>query len=75
MNYIGISPIKALIYSAILYGMTAPVLIGIILHISNNKKIMGKFTNGKISNILGFMAMILMSVAAVILIYMQLTEK
>jgi NRAMP (natural resistance-associated macrophage protein)-like metal ion transporter len=73
MNYIGISPIKALIYSAILYGMTAPVLIAIILHISNNKKIMGKFTNGKTSNILGFAALLLMSVAAVILIYMQLT--
>jgi NRAMP (natural resistance-associated macrophage protein)-like metal ion transporter len=72
MNYIGISPIKALIYSAILYGMTAPVLIAIILHISNNKKIMGKFTNGKTSNILGFTALLLMSVAAVILIYMQL---
>ena len=42
LNYIGISPIKALIYSAILYGLTAPVLIGIILHISNNKRIMGK---------------------------------
>jgi len=38
MNYIGISPIKALIYSAILYGMTAPVLIANILHIWNNKK-------------------------------------
>jgi NRAMP (natural resistance-associated macrophage protein)-like metal ion transporter len=73
MNHIGISPIKALIYSAILYGLTAPVLIAIILHISNNKKIMGKFTNGKTSNILGFTALILMSVAAVILIYMQLT--
>ena len=40
LNYIGLSPVKALIYSAILYGLTAPVLIAIILHISNNKKIM-----------------------------------
>jgi NRAMP (natural resistance-associated macrophage protein)-like metal ion transporter len=72
MNYIGISPIKALIYSAILYGLTAPVLIGIILHISNNKKIMGKFTNGKTSNILGFTTLVLMTVAAVILVYMFL---
>lgn len=72
MNYIGISPIKALIYSAILYGLTAPVLIAIILHISNNKKIMGKFTNGKTSNILGFATLVLMTVAAVVLIYMQL---
>jgi len=73
LNYIGISPIKALIYSAILYGLTAPVLIGIILHISNNKKIMGKFTNGKTSNTLGFVTLVLMTVAAVILVYMFLT--
>jgi len=75
MNHMGISPIKALIYSAILYGMTAPVLIAIILHISNNKKIMGKFTNGKVSNILGSAALVLMTVAAVALIYMQLTQS
>ena len=75
LNYIGISPIKALIYSAILYGLTAPVLIAIILHISNNKKIMGKNTNGKTSNILGFATLVLMTAAAVILVYMQLTGK
>ena len=71
LNYIGLSPIKALIYSAILYGLTAPVLIAIILHISNNKKIMGKNTNGKKANILGFTTLILMTVAAVVLVYMQ----
>lgn len=75
LNYIGISPVKALIYSAILYGLTAPVLIAIILHISNNKKVMGKYTNGKLSNILGFASLILMTAAAVILIFLQFTEK
>ena len=71
LNYIGITPIQSLIYTAILYGMTAPVLIAIILHISNNKKIMGVNVNGRISNILGFMALIIMTVAAVALIYLQ----
>ncbi|WP_304198278.1 NRAMP family divalent metal transporter [Flavobacterium alvei] len=71
LNYIGISPIQALIYTAILYGLTAPVLIAIILHISNNKKVMGRFTNSKISNILGFASLIIMSAAAVTLIYLQ----
>ena len=75
LNYIGISPIKSLIYSAILYGLTAPVLIAIILHISNNKKIMGVNTNSRMSNILGFAALILMTTAAVILIYMQISGK
>jgi len=71
LNYIGITPIQSLIYTAILYGMTAPVLIAIILHISNNKKIMGENVNGRLSNILGFMALIIMTVAALALIYLQ----
>ncbi|MFZ4457011.1 MAG: NRAMP family divalent metal transporter [Bacteroidales bacterium] len=72
LNYIGLSPIKALIYSAILYGLTAPVMIAIILHISNNKKIMGSNTNSHMSNILGFMALALMTAAAFTLIYFQI---
>lgn len=75
INYIGISPIKALIYSAILYGLTAPVLIAIIIHIANNKKVMGKYTNGRTSNIFGFLTLLFMTFAAVVLVYMQLAEK
>ncbi len=67
INLLDINPIKALIFTAIAYGITAPVLIAIILHICNNKKIMGKFTNGALSNILGFLTLILMTVAAVAL--------
>jgi len=71
MNYLGISPIQSLIYTAILYGITAPVLIAIILHISNNKVIMGKNVNGLWTNILGFIAFLIMTVAAVYLMYLQ----
>jgi NRAMP (natural resistance-associated macrophage protein)-like metal ion transporter len=74
LNYIGISPIDALIYTAILYGVTAPVLIAIILHISNNKAIMGRFTNSKTSNFLGFAALVIMTAASVVLLYLQVTE-
>lgn len=72
MNYIGISPIQALIYTAILYGITAPVLIAIILHISNNKRIMGRFVNSLTINILGFIALAIMTISAGMLIYLQL---
>ena len=71
INYVGISPIQALIYSAILYGVTSPVIIAIVLHISNNKKVMGKFTNGRWSNILGGLAFLLMTVSAAVLLYYQ----
>ena len=71
LNYIGISPINALIYTAILYGLTAPVLIAIILHISNNKKIMGKNVNGRGLNILGAIALVVMTAAAGTLLYLE----
>ncbi len=74
LNYIGISPIKALIWSAILYGLTAPVLIAVILHIANNKEVMGKYTNGKMSNFLGFFTLILMTAAIIVMAYLQITE-
>jgi NRAMP (natural resistance-associated macrophage protein)-like metal ion transporter len=69
LNYIGITPIQGLIYTAILYGITAPVLIAIILHISNNKAIMGKYVNSKGLNILGFAALIIMTAAAIALMF------
>ncbi len=75
LNYIGISPIQSLIYTAILYGVTAPVLIAIILHIANNKKIMGENVNGKLSNIFGFIALIIMTMTSVTLVYMQFFDK
>jgi len=74
LNYIGITPIEALIYSAILYGLTAPVLIAIILHICNNRKVMGAYTNGKMSNILGMSALLLLTAAAALLIYLKLSN-
>ncbi|KIA94719.1 MULTISPECIES: NRAMP family divalent metal transporter [Pedobacter] len=74
MNYIGISPVDALLYTAILYGVTSPVIIAILLHISNNRKVMGEFTNGRISNILGLATFLLMAVSAIFLIYLQFTS-
>lgn len=73
MDLLGISPIQALIYTALLYGLTAPVLIAIVLHISNNKAVMGKYTNGMYSNIAGAFTLLLMSTAIIALIYFQIT--
>lgn len=71
LNFLGISPIQALIYTAILYGVTAPVLIAVIMHICNNRKVMGEFTNDRSTNIHGLVTLILMSVSAVALFLFQ----
>ena len=74
LDFMGISPIKALLYTAIAYGLTAPLMIAIVLHIGNNKKIMKENTNSLVSNILGFITLLAMSAAAVGLLYFIFTN-
>ena len=72
INAFGWNPIIALIYAAVLYGITAPVLILIILHICNNKRIMGNYVNGFWINFFGIITFLVMSFASFMLIYLYL---
>ncbi|HTI09719.1 MAG TPA: divalent metal cation transporter [Puia sp.] len=71
LDFLNISPIQALLYTAILYGLTAPVMIAVVLHICNSPKIMGNSVNGRGSNILGGAGLVLMALAAIALIWFQ----
>ena len=71
LDTLGISPIQALLYTAILYGLTAPIIIAVVLHLANNKAIMGKYTNTRLSNSLVSITLLLMSAAAIALLYFQ----
>lgn len=64
MTLININPFKALFYTAVIYGLISPILIFLILLLANNKKIMGKHVNSKITNILGIFTLIIMTLAA-----------
>ncbi len=72
INAFGWNPIIALIYAAVLYGITAPVLILLILHICNNKVIMGSYVNGYWINVFGVITFLVMSFASFMLIYLYL---
>ncbi len=72
LSLFGISPVDALIATAILYGLTAPVLIAVIIHIANNKEIMGEFVNTRWMNIGGISTLMIMSLAAISLIWLFL---
>jgi NRAMP (natural resistance-associated macrophage protein)-like metal ion transporter len=74
MHWLHISPVKALLFTTILYGITAPFLIGIILHVSNNKKIMGEFSNNRLSNIIGMITLLLMLATVIVLGYFLLIK-
>ncbi|HEY4153946.1 MAG TPA: divalent metal cation transporter [Puia sp.] len=71
INFTGIPAMKALLYTAILYGVTSPVLIAVVLHICNNRKIMQDHTNSRLSNILGFITLLVMAAGALALLYFQ----
>jgi Mn2+/Fe2+ NRAMP family transporter len=68
-DFLGVSTIEALFWAAVLYGLTAPVLIGLLLHIANNRRVMGPFVNRRWSNVGGFAALLVMGAAAAALAY------
>lgn len=63
---LGLNPVKALFYTSIIYGVIAPILIMMVLHMSNNKKIMGTHTNGWLTNLFGHTAFVIMAILAVL---------
>lgn len=69
LNFIGLDPIKALIYSAVGNGLVAPIVLVLIVLISSNKKIMGNWVNGPWSKIIGWIATALMVVAGLATLY------
>jgi NRAMP (natural resistance-associated macrophage protein)-like metal ion transporter len=65
LNFIGINPMKALYYSAVINGVIAPPLMIIIMLISGNHRIMKGRTNRGWSKAVGWAATVIMSVAAI----------
>jgi len=64
LDVVSASPIKMLFYSAILNGVAAPPLLVVIMLVANNRRVMGEWTNSRSLNVLGWLATILMTVAA-----------
>ena len=65
LNFIGINPIKALVYAAVLNGVVAVPLIFIIALIARSKNIMGRYKSGWFSNLLVWLTFLGMGAAAV----------
>jgi NRAMP (natural resistance-associated macrophage protein)-like metal ion transporter len=64
-NYLGLDPIKALVYSAVINGVTSPPLLLLIVMLANRRTVMGKYTNRPWSNIFGWAAFGLMTAATI----------
>jgi NRAMP (natural resistance-associated macrophage protein)-like metal ion transporter len=64
LNFVGISPIAALYWTAVINGFLAPVLLVLIMVVANNRKLMGKWANGPGLNLLGWLTTVAMAGAA-----------
>lgn len=68
INFIGLDPIKALIYSAVANAIVAPVVLVLIVGLSSNRRVMGEWVNSKFTTAVGWfvsLAMLLAAVAAI----------
>ena len=72
MNFIGLDPIKALIYAAIANALVAPIVLMLIVRLSSSRKVMGEWANKPGVTILGWVitgVMMLSGGAAIIALF------
>jgi NRAMP (natural resistance-associated macrophage protein)-like metal ion transporter len=65
LNYLGFGVVAMLFWSAVINGLLAPPLIVMVILLSGNRKIMGKYTASPLVRGLGWLTAILMAVCAV----------
>jgi Mn2+/Fe2+ NRAMP family transporter len=65
INFLGINPMSALVWSAVVNGAVAPFILVAIILISQSKKIMGKHKNNLVTTTVGWFVVAVMFVSAV----------
>jgi NRAMP (natural resistance-associated macrophage protein)-like metal ion transporter len=68
LNFLGINPMKALVWSSIVQGVSTPFLMLVIMLITTNRKIMGRWVNTRRMNVLGWITTVAIFAATVGLI-------
>ncbi len=63
LNFVGLDPIKALIYSAAANGIVVPFVLFFIVRLSSNRKLMGHWVNRRSTTVLGWFTTALMAAA------------
>ena len=69
LNFIGLDPIKALIYSAVANGLVAPVILVLIVLLASKKKVMGSRINHPFTTFMGWVAASVMIIVGIATIY------
>lgn len=69
LNFVGIDPIKILIYTAVANGLVAPIILFCIIKISSDENVMGRWVNHPFVSFLGWVITGLMIIIGISTIY------
>lgn len=69
INFVGIDPVKALVFSSVLNGVAAVPLLFLVVRISTNKEIMGEFKSRWLSQTLLWVTFFVMGGAAIAMFF------
>ena len=72
ITFANINPIQALVYSAVINGVLSVPMLLVIMKISNDKKVLKDRINGRISNILGWITLVVNGLSVLYMIFMML---
>lgn len=73
LNFIGFDPIKALIYSAILNCIVAPIVLVFIVQLSSSSDVMGKYVNSVRGKVLGWGITVIMAIVGIVTVGLLFT--
>jgi NRAMP (natural resistance-associated macrophage protein)-like metal ion transporter len=68
INFTNIDPIRMLVYSAMINGIVASPILIAVMKIANDKSILKDKVNGKLSNGIGWIAVIIMGISVIIML-------
>lgn len=75
MNFVGIDPVKALVWSAVINGVAAVPLLFLIAIINGKISILGKNRGGPLSQLFVWLTFVIMGLSAVALLYTTFSGK
>ena len=67
LNFLGINPMRALVFAGIVQGFSTPPLMLLIMVMTNRRSIMGDKVNGRLINVLGSITTVVIFAASVCL--------
>lgn len=68
LNFTGINPFRALVWSGIVQGFSAPILLGLILWLTNRHRVVGDKVNTWGANLVGGLALLVLCASAAALV-------